>query len=73
MAAQQLDPLIRKLIQRMHDPDPLVRLNAVGALRLHGARAVGAIPQLVEMLADPNHRVRAEARRALARLRQAAA
>ena len=71
--AASLDPLIHKLILRMHDSDPVVRLNAVGALRLHGARAAGAIQELHTLTADPDPKVRAEARRALARLRQTAA
>jgi len=71
--ATPLDPLIRKLIVRMHDADPVVRLNAVGALRLHGPRAAGAIPALTALTADPDPKVRAEAQRALARLRQTAA
>jgi HEAT repeat protein len=71
--SQQLDPLIRKLVTRLKDEDPLTRRNAAGALRLHGSRATGAIPELSRLLSDQDPRVREEARRALARLRNAAA
>ena len=67
------DPLIQKLLHRLHDADPVVRRNAVGALRLHGDRAACAISELVRLLADEDATVRAEAERALERLRQAAA
>ena len=66
------DPLIEKLMARIHDPDPLVRRNAVGALRLHGLRAAAAIPALRQLANDEDRRVRAEVRRALNRLRNAA-
>ena len=69
----QSDSLIAKLIQRLHDADPVARRNAVGALRLHGERAVPAISELDSLLSDEDAEVRAEARRALDRLRQAAA
>jgi HEAT repeat protein len=67
------DPLIRKLIERLHHDDPLTRRNAAAALRLHGRRAVAAIPELTRLLADQDFRVRSEASRALDRLRAAAA
>jgi len=73
MACLPADPLIAKLIQRVRDRDPLVRLNAVGALRLHGARAAAAIPELQKLVTDRDPRVRSEAARALNRLRQPAA
>ena len=69
----QPDPLIDKLLQRLQDADPVVRQNAVGALRLHGERAVRAISELSGLLSDENDEVRAEAQRALNRLRRAAA
>jgi HEAT repeat protein len=69
----QRDPLITKLIDRLHDTDPLARRNAAGALRLHGPRAVPAVSQLSDLLIDEDARVRAEARRALDRLGQSAA
>lgn len=69
----QPDPLIGRLVQRLRDADPVVRRNAAGALRLHGKRAVGAILDLGGLLSDENDKVRAEAQRALNRLRQAAA
>ncbi len=67
------DPLIDKLVQRLRDTDPVVRRNAAGALRLHGERAVDAISELNGLLADENEKVRAEAERALSRLRRAVA
>ena len=69
----QPDPLVAKLIQRLHGADPVARRNAAGALRLHGERAVSAISELSRLLADEDAKVRAEAQRALFRLRQAAA
>jgi HEAT repeat protein len=70
---EKSDPLIEKLIQRLRDPDPVVRRNAAGALRLHGRRARGAVGELRERLTDDDASVRAEAAKALDRLRQAAA
>lgn len=67
------DPLIRKLIEKLHDTDPVTRRNAAGALRLHGARAVAAISALSGLLSDQDPRVRMEAERALDRLRVLAA
>jgi len=64
------DPLIAKLIDRLHDADALARRNAAGALRLHGRRAVCAIQELTRLLADDDLAVQTEARRALDRLRQ---
>jgi HEAT repeat protein len=69
----QADALMRKLVQRLHDADPVARRNAAGALRLQGQRAACTIPELSELLADEDARVRAEARRAVDRLRQPAA
>ena len=67
------DPLIRKLIEKLSDPDPTTRRNAAGALRLHGARALTATKALTALLADADPRVRQEAERALDQLRIAAA
>lgn len=67
------DPLISKLIRRMGDDDPVVRRNAVGALRLHGTRAEAAIPALAQLTHDADWRVRLEAQRALKRIRKPAA
>ena len=67
------DRLIEKLIARLEDTDPATRRNAAGALRLHGPRAVSAIPALTKLLDDENPPVRKEAQRALARLRLVAA
>jgi HEAT repeat protein len=65
----QPDGLIRKLIARLDDPDPVTRRNAAAALRLHGARAVAAIPALTALLSDEDLRVREEVERALDRLK----
>jgi len=62
------DLLITKLIERLAYSDPITRRNAAGALRLHGDRAVAAIPALEELLDDDNKGVRQEVRRALNRL-----
>ena len=67
------DALIAKLIRRLHDTDPRARRNAAGALRLHGDRAVVAARELRGLLGDEDAKVRAEAQRALAQLRQPAA
>ena len=64
----QPDVLIRKLIDKLGDRDPVTRLNAAGALRLHGARAVPAIPALTALLGDQDLRVRQQAERAIRRL-----
>jgi len=69
----QSDSVVTRLIERLHDGDPVARLNAVGALRLNGARAACALSELRELLSDKDARVRAEARRALSRLRCPAA
>lgn len=71
--SEQPDRLISKLITKLDDPDPITRRNAAGALRLHGPRAVSAIPVLSRLLNDEDPRVRDEAERALIRLRAAAA
>lgn len=62
------DLLITKLIERLSYDDPVTRRNAAGALRLHGDRAMAAIPALERLLDDENKCVRQEARRALDRL-----
>jgi HEAT repeat protein len=67
------DRLIWKLIEKLSDENPMVRRNAAGALRLHGSRAVDAMPALARLLSDADPRVRNEAERALDRLRSAAA
>lgn len=69
----QLDPLILKLIEKLHDSDPITRRNAAGALRLQGARAAAAIEAIAELLADHDPRVRREAERAIDQLRLSAA
>ena len=71
--SEQLDSLIQKLIEKLSHEDPITRRNAAGALRLHGPRAVAAIPQLTMLLTDQDRKVRGEAQRALDRLRSAAA
>ena len=65
---EKRDLLITKLIERLTYDDPVTRRNAAGALRLHGDRAVAAIPALQRLLDDDNKGVRQEARRALDRL-----
>jgi len=67
------DRLIAKLIEKLADRDPRTRRNAAGALRLHGARAIDAVPALLLLLEDDDSRVRVEAERALDRLRSVAA
>ncbi len=67
------DPLIQKLIAKLQHHDPITRRNAAGALRLHGQRAVAAIPELRRLLADEDPRVRDEAQHALECLRPLAA
>lgn len=62
------DLLITKLIERLAYEDPITRRNAAGALRLHGDRAVAAVPELEKLLNDENKGVRQEVRRALDRL-----
>jgi len=66
---KQNDRLIRSLIDKLGDHDPVARRNAAGALRLHGARAVAAIPALTALLDDEDFRVRDEVQRALDRLK----
>ena len=70
---KQPDALIQKLIDRLGDIDPTVRRNAAGALRLHGARAVDAIPALRVLTKDEDPKVRQEAETALKRLKAIAA
>ena len=65
---EKRDLLITKLIERLTYDDPVTRRNAAGALRLHGDRAIAAIPALQRLLDDDNKGVRQEARRALDRL-----
>lgn len=67
------DRLIAKLIEKLGDGDPRTRRNAAGALRLHGVRAIDAIPALCRLMEDTDPRVRLEAERALDRLRSVAA
>lgn len=71
--AEPIDPLIQKLIARLRHEDPITRRNAAGSLRLHGRRATAAVGELAKLLADEDPSVRSEARRALKRLRTAAA
>jgi hypothetical protein len=73
LAISQPDLLILKLIEKLKDTDPRTRRNAAGALRLHGPRAVSAIPALADLLQDQDSRVRYEAERAIDQLRQIAA
>jgi hypothetical protein len=70
---KQPDLLILKLIEKLHDGNPITRRNAAGALRLQGSRAVVAIPAISALLADEDPRVRSEAERAIDHLRLGAA
>ena len=70
---EQQDRLISRLIEKLNDTDPIIRRNAAGALRLHGCRAVTALPALMQLLEDEDARVREEAERAVIRLRASAA
>jgi HEAT repeat protein len=72
MSAQR-DLLIQKLIEKLGDDNPVTRRNAAGALRLHGSRALNAIPALTALLDDDDLRVRREAERAVDQLRIGAA
>jgi hypothetical protein len=65
----QPDLLIGKLIEKLADSDPRTRRNAAGALRLQGARAVGAVGALSALLSDADPAVRCEAERAIDHLR----
>ena len=67
------DPLIRKLMVKLRDPDPITRRNAAGALRLQGAKAAAALPAIAQLLDDEDIRVRREAARAVQHLRLPAA
>jgi hypothetical protein len=68
------DPLIARLICALGAANCMTRKNAAGALRLHGPRAVTAIPSLRRLLAnEPEPQVQAEVRRALLRLQRSAA
>lgn len=71
--SQSVESVISKLIQRLHDADPVVRRNAAGALRLHGRRASLAADELARLTHDDDACVRHEAQRALSRLREPAA
>jgi HEAT repeat protein len=72
-AGTQPDLLIEKLIEKLRDQNPIIRRNAAGALRLQGARAKSALHALLPLLDDEDPRVRAEAERAIERLRDIAA
>jgi HEAT repeat protein len=63
------DPVIRKLIEKLDDADPIVRRNAAGALSMQGAKAAEAAPALRARIDDEDLRVRREVELALDRLR----
>jgi HEAT repeat protein len=63
------DLLIEKLIEKLQDVNPIIRRNAAGALRLNGARAILALPALMNLLSDEDPRVRGEATQAVNHLR----
>jgi vesicle coat complex subunit len=70
---ERFDPIIHRLVSKLDEPDPVVRRNALGCLRLHGPRAAQAAQAIARMLCDTDPAVRAEAERVLRLLdRQAA-
>lgn len=69
LLSAQPDLLIRKLIEKLRDSDRRTRRNAAGALGMHGARALEAIPELSALLSDSDPEVRATAERTLDHLR----
>jgi len=67
------DMLIQRIVDRLHDPDPITRRNAVAALRLNGQRAAVALTALTALLDDNDPFVRSEVRRTLDLIRSVAA
>ena len=65
--------MIDKLTEKLRDKDPAVRRMAVGALRMHGSRALAALPTLLELMTDEDRAVQMEAERTVALLRSVAA
>jgi HEAT repeat protein len=59
------DLLIAKLIEKLRDPDPRIRRNATGALRMQGAKARVAAAAIQPLLKDSDPAVRREAERTL--------
>jgi len=70
---RQPDLLILKLIEKLSDADPIIRRNAVGALRMQGRRATPAIPAIARLLSDQDPQVRNEVERTIEHLRFVAA
>jgi HEAT repeat protein len=69
MTSRDIDLLlIRKLIEKLGDKDPLVRRNAAGALRMQGLKAATAVPAISHLLNDEDPRVRREAEQAVEQL-----
>ena len=67
------DTLIQRIVDRLHDPDPTTRRNAVAALRLNGERSMVAMTALNALLDDNDPFVRSEVRRTLDLFRSVAA
>jgi hypothetical protein len=59
------DLLILKLMEKLSDPNPRIRRNATGALRMQGVKAWAAIPAIQPLLADSDPAVRREAEQTL--------
>jgi HEAT repeat protein len=59
------DLLIAKLVEKLGDPDPRVRRNATGALRMQGAKACAAVSAIQPLLGDSDPSVRRVAEQTL--------
>jgi HEAT repeat protein len=59
------DLLVVKLMEKLGDPDPRIRRNATGALRMQGSKACAAVPAIQPLLGDSDPSVRREAERTL--------
>lgn len=74
MSVSTSDVVIERLVLLLNSNDPTTRRNAVGALRLNGARALSALPELTRLLDhDDDPLVKQEVDRAIKRLRAIAA
>ncbi len=67
------DNVMQRILDRLQDPDPVARRNAVAALRLNAACSAATLSALMPLLNDRDPRVRAEVRRTLDLMRSAAA
>jgi HEAT repeat protein len=59
------DLLVVKLMAKLEDPDPRIRRNATGALRMQGFKAYAAVSAIQPLLGDSDPSVRREAERTL--------